>query len=698
MSSPECSGKCEPGFFCPEGSAVSTQFSCESVGTRFYCPEGSAFPLPLGDGHYLNTARSQQLPCPPGHFCDADGVVRRCPVGVYGEAWRLSNDSCSGPCVNGFECPEGSTSPRQGSYTIPQAPPGYFYSPKEDEFYIAPPGFYADRGVLYRCMAGSYGSKSGASTSSCSGKCHEGFTCLSGSTSPTQNACGIGNLCPSGSVVPVPVSKGHYTTSYGNGEAPCPHGHFRNISAASDPTSGMSSVVSTELLLAPCSLCPSGTFKAEDGDEESLCRPCEPYTSLSVPERTHCDCYRLAGGSLEWERLYFNTTSASCTSVPLEFLEPAPPTYFGTSFAAIRETRCTPGTYCHGGVRYNCPAGTYGSTAGLATVSCDGLCAAGFYCPEGSVSDMQIPCGEVDLYCPEGSEVPLRCPAGNYTVPEGDNIPRNAVKPCKAGHWCPGDGLYYPCPAGSFGATEGLELRSDCVDCPEGYFCVEGSVTPQVCGGEAWFCPGSASEPQAALPGYYTLNSWTTEESTRSLQVLCAPGTFCRGGVSQPCPPGTWSSDYGLSDVSECTVCPAGNFCVGGSALPQLCQSADSFCSAGSAEPVPVRAGYYTIPASGQEGLEKYVEQKICEPGYWCRGGRRFPCRGGIYGATAGLRSPDCSGTCPPGYACMEGCSVPVACNVGEYAPAGSPQCIKCPVSPEGVTQGACKDHRLCCE
>jgi len=37
-----------------------------------------------------------------------------------------------------------------------------------------------------------------------------------------------------------------------------------------------------------------------------------------------------------------------------------------------------------------CPGGTYGDTAGLATSACAGPCAAGYYCPPGSVSPTQI--------------------------------------------------------------------------------------------------------------------------------------------------------------------------------------------------------------------------------------------------------------------------------------------------------------------
>jgi hypothetical protein len=51
-----------------------------------------------------------------------------------------------------------------------------------------------------------------------------------------------------------------------------------------------------------------------------------------------------------------------------------------------------------------CPAGRWGRRAGLETKLCEGVCPAGFYCPEGTVEPRGNECGgRGDLYCPEGS-------------------------------------------------------------------------------------------------------------------------------------------------------------------------------------------------------------------------------------------------------------------------------------------------------
>ncbi|CAM9745516.1 unnamed protein product, partial [Discosporangium mesarthrocarpum] len=48
-----------------------------------------------------------QVSCPPGQFC-IGGVASPCPAGRYGGYWQSSNSSCSGPCNEGYYCPEGS--------------------------------------------------------------------------------------------------------------------------------------------------------------------------------------------------------------------------------------------------------------------------------------------------------------------------------------------------------------------------------------------------------------------------------------------------------------------------------------------------------------------------------------------------------------------------------------------------------------
>ena len=63
---------------------------------------------------------------------------------------------------------------------------------------------------------------------------------------------------------------------------------------------------------------------------------------------------------------------------------------------------CPPGYYCRAGLRRPCPPGTYGATSGLTGPDCSGRCAAGHYCPLGSMRATEF-----------------KCPAGRYGAING---------------------------------------------------------------------------------------------------------------------------------------------------------------------------------------------------------------------------------------------------------------------------------------
>ena len=143
---------------------------------------------------------------------------------------------------------------------------------------------------------------------------------------------------------------------------------------------------------------------------------------------------------------------------------------------------CEAGFYCVNGVRSKCPAGRYGSTAGLNSALCSGVCQAGHYCPIGSVSATANKCGAsthftnsttgekeaqdrggAALYCPEGTGMPLSVPPGYYSVgiqgtdgADGDND--------KLLDTSANSGVDY-------GMDNELDLRAGIVRCPVGWYC-----------------------------------------------------------------------------------------------------------------------------------------------------------------------------------------------------------------------------------
>ena len=97
------------------------------------------------------------------------------------------------------------------------------------------------------------------------------------------------------------------------------------------------------------------------------------------------------------------------------------------------------------------------------------------------------PCPEAH-YCPLGTSYPLGCPSGTYNnqtgrsncteCPAGYFCPENTttyeIFPCPVGHYCPPGTKYsmeYPCPRGYYrNLTSGM-MNSDCFPCPGGLYC-----------------------------------------------------------------------------------------------------------------------------------------------------------------------------------------------------------------------------------
>jgi hypothetical protein len=145
LSSPECSGLCEPGYYCPAASTSSRQeacpagtygssyglhdaacsgpalegfyttagstrpdqYECGTMENLFFCPSGSSLPRRVQLGYYAtgvssNTTRTGQVLCEPGHYCpDSQGIMLTCPPGSYGASYGLTDAACDGACGRG---------------------------------------------------------------------------------------------------------------------------------------------------------------------------------------------------------------------------------------------------------------------------------------------------------------------------------------------------------------------------------------------------------------------------------------------------------------------------------------------------------------------------------------------------------------------------------------------------------------------
>jgi len=398
---------------------------------------------------------------------------------------------------------------------------------------------------------------------------------------------------------------------------------------------------------------------------------------------------------------------------------------------------CERGHWCAGdGVRRVCPAGRFGSSVLNTDPLCSGLCAPGYFCPEGSVVATQFVCGGADRFCPKGSPGPTMVALGHFT--QEDRYPdiRSHQTACPQGFWCRG-GVRTACPAGRWGGAEGQSSPECSGVCSAGHWCPKASTSPTAnqCGNASVYCPPGASLPSPVIPkGYYTthaapyrgaLSLHDPLNATMSAQLVCEPGHWCRGGVKRQCAAGRFGWRHGDGSAECGGLCRAGHRCPGhpgppsltatplecseglaGAAVAAAQQLASStfFCPEGTGnEPNRVASGFYTV--GGKEGNTTRTNEVKCEAGYWCSGGVKEPCPVGSFGRKRGLTSPRCSGFCPAGFACPEASVEPSRCLPGSYSTGIAKKCTRCPRGSGGrdtaysseKRQQACVDKRSCC-
>jgi len=172
-----------------------------------------------------------------------------CPAGRFGSSTGLSSPECDGPCLHGYYCPPGSTSP--DAFRCHEAcdgcvgatasdceacAPGYVMAGGEcvlcgscgaSDLDAGQPCFAKTRTKQVQCAAGSY-----CTGGVVQGLCAAGFFCPAGSTVPTVEECGGSGAtyCPAGTASRLTVPAGSYSTPETGsplrreGAAACPTG------------------------------------------------------------------------------------------------------------------------------------------------------------------------------------------------------------------------------------------------------------------------------------------------------------------------------------------------------------------------------------------------------------------------------------------------------------------------------------------
>jgi len=325
-----------------------------------------------------------------------------------------------------------------------------------------------------------------------------------------------------------------------------------------------------------------------------------------------------------------------------------------------------------------CPIGTY-STDGEMTCS---ACQEGYMCDKGS--KLKTP--------PENI-----CPKGSYCSTSG------------------GATLQHKCPKGTYGLGEGATALSQCITCPPGFVCREGTddFTKYPCP-QGNYCPAGTSSPTQCPAGTY--NDKTGGMSVAACKTcpagyfclvesktitICPVGYFCPSGTTSgtqfSCPAGTYSGTKTGSKIqSDCFPCTIGHYCPAGATTPTPAPEGYYIPYLGATSDkaaIPCPAGY---PCTGT-GNYDYKGFK-CTKGYYCPTGTSTPvkCPAGTYTDREDLWSKDQCTTCPSTFYCLEGSTLSdlVTCPQGYYCPAGTATATQypCPTGTYGDTTGLKSD------
>ncbi|XP_013387786.1 multiple epidermal growth factor-like domains protein 11 [Lingula anatina] len=551
---------CPAGYFCPNNTQYATQNPC-------------------APGSFSNNtglaAQADCSDCTPGMYCGTAGLTEptaQCQAGYFcnGRASTATpTDGATGDiCPQGLYCPQGSSVGvncpigRYGNQT------GLTTSTEctlcDPGWYCPTPGLTASWG---ECTAGHY--------------CELGATAASPRNETWGYLCPVGHYCPQGIPTPTPCPQGTYQPS-ADGKAnvtdclACDAGYYCQVSGSENVTNQCS----------PGYYCQGGANVSTptDGVTGDIC-PAGHYCPLGSGSPTPCS-----------NATYMNHTGASeCY--------PCPAGHYCVN--RDRADPCPQGFYCPASTGADiqpCPVGTYGATIMLANETDCNPCTGGFYCATPGLPAPTAAC-DAGFYCTSGV---------NISAPQ-DGVPYTGQGGlCPMGSDCPG-GSAYPtiCRVGTYTNQTGTAA---CDTCPEGFFCVNETINPEM-------CPA----------GHY-----------------CPAGT--EFDVQYPCPAGTFNNDTGASNLTNCVQCSPGWYCHGtGNVVPTGQCDPGFYCPGGSYQQRPFDSGVL-VNVSGS--LQSLFSNDTCTPTWDCVCPSFLMTTGGV---------------CPIGYYCPQGSANPLPCDGGKY-------------------------------
>jgi hypothetical protein len=310
-----------------------------------------------------------------------------------------------------------------------------------------------------------------------------------------------------------------------------------------------------------CIPCASGTYNLYNGS--SICTSCEPG-SYNLNSGSSKRCIKCSPGTFTSDLgsssicalcstgKYANDTGASsCTSCSFGKYNPltgsnsslscllCDPGTISSQFAASICDSCLPGTYSTDSgstICLSCPNGTYSNYNGQS------VCTA---CSPGTFNQYTRRSSIVDC---------ISCSPGRFQLKEGSDH----CEPCPIGAYSSSGSVFcLSCPPGTYQNVSGSLL---CTSCPQNtYQPLSGAIDIKECKS----CPPSApSSPAASTSSLQCVvpscpDGAFSDGVNGVCQTLCPKGSFCKLGVLQLCPAGTYSDVLGSS---VCISCRAGTY------------------------------------------------------------------------------------------------------------------------------------------
>jgi len=618
QSSPQCSGRCPAGFFCP--LATITPMPC---GAGHFCPgydatgrlgATAALPCEAGTfssaldlssaadctvaspGFYAATGSTRQTLCPPGTF----GPTRGLGACSFCSAGKFSADvgaiSCRN-CTAGYVCVEGSSAP--------QPCPGGTHA---NQTTLDIHGFLSSLDDCVVCPRGTFCSVGSTDATPCPPGTHnpvaEQSTCIDCSAGKFQELAG-NTTC-------VACTSGYYCGKRSAAPLPCPGGTRKDASLKV-----MSSV-------DQCITCDAG-YACSVGS--AVQKPCWPGSIGPTPEMETCDLCPLG----KFQREYGQTACELCT----------------------------PGFYCKQGAAepVPCPAGHAGNFSGLFSAGQCTPVPRGKWAPLGSAVAKDCPTS--GFYCPGalrdtlyGGAEPIIMPVGQSTeTKEVQTVKQKMVLDISIDDFVARREALINKLALQYGvdkslitlearATRRRMLQSSKSEIASG---IEITVTIATADSEGNTVDFAQIQSAVAAVDDTVLGLAITEVmgapvtvvseppvvSTAEIEVpfLCPKGKWCTAGLVVDCPFGTYNPLENQDFATACVVCPLHSYTLRTSATTRAdCVCEEGFFDANASVAIDQDLVAAQIQAAGNSTVYTHmmaavVDCRVCPVGTGCAQG-----------------------------------------------------------------------------